>query len=130
MEDQFTPYKISKSIKADLEQTIKSPILKSFRNRLQYKSPKTAEEDEAAMIFLINKLEMYAKGWNTANMKSVGELLSANDFVESEKKQLYSILDLQNDVVNRVIKMYAPQMDQDTLQELRNLEIAFRSTER
>ena len=130
MEDRFTPYKIANAIKADLEKTIKSPILKSFRARLQYKSPKTAHEDEEAMIYLITKLEMYAKGWNTANMKSVGELLAANDFVESEKKQLYTILDLQNDVVNRVIKMYAPQMDKDTLQELRNLEIAFRSIKR
>ena len=125
--DPFAPHRISESIRKDLEATIKHPTMKAFRDRLAYKSPKTAQQDEDAMIFLIQKLELYAKGWNSANMKSVGELLTALEYIEQEKKTLNEICDMQNDLINRMIKLFAPQMDADTLNELRDLEKTYRS---
>ncbi len=127
MNDPFAPHRIAESIKKDLEATVKHPIMKSFRERLQYKSPKTAQQDEEGMIFLLQKLELYAKGWNSANMKSVGELLTANQYVQDQIKAVHEICDKQNDLINRIIKMFAAQMDEATLNELRNLEKTYRA---
>ena len=121
--DVFEKHRVAASIKADMEATIKHPIMKAFRDGLQFKSAKTAEKDEQAVRFLLTKLEMYMQGWIGANNLSTKELYIKSVELDRMASEVFSVYDQMNDVVNALIKTHvAPNVPKESLDKLRELE--------
>jgi uncharacterized protein (DUF4213/DUF364 family) len=123
--DPFAPHMIAKKIKDDLSAVKNSVVVKNFIAGLDYKSKKTRSVDEAFFQLVVARLEMYAHGWASANMNSVGELFNKNEALDRMESELKSVFISMNTVLNGYIKMMVSTglVDADTLNELRELEL-------
>jgi hypothetical protein len=121
----FAPHQIAKSISDDLTAVANSPEVKSFLDGLEYKSPKTKEKDLALYNLLRTRLEIYARGWLSANTLATAELYRKNMELDNMEQNIKTMVRGVNDELNRAIVTLKDKgaIDPETLADLRTLEI-------
>jgi hypothetical protein len=121
----FAPHQIAKSINDDLTAVANSPEVKSFLEGLEYKSPKTKEKDLAVYNLLRTRLEIYARGWLSANTLATAELYRKNEELDNMEQNIKTMVRGINDELNRAIVTLKDKgaIDPETLADLRTLEI-------
>lgn len=131
-EDPLKEHRIAQTIKQDLYRVKTSAQMDAFHRGLEYKSNKTKQVDLDLVNMLINKLEQYAEGWVQANALKTAELWNKSQMLDEQRETTYNALkpelDRVNDLANEIIIKYKSKFSPEILQNLRNLEKAYKDT--
>lgn len=125
----FEPHMIAQTLKKDFERVIGSLEMVEFEKRNYYKSAMTRSADEQLVKMLVFKLDQYRKGWVSANMMSTNELWEKSKLLDEQREQLKVDAIKINQLVNEMIIILKPNMDEEKLKQLRDLETEIRKYE-
>lgn len=124
-ENPFAPHKVAESINKDLNNVLTGQVMTNFKNGLNFKSARTRQTDEALVGLLVGRLKMYADGWVKANSLKTAELWQKAQAYDAAVEGLRTACKSINALLNESIiyMKQRNQIDEETLQELRQLEL-------